>query len=1431
MNTSRVDVTMDPLAELIGESPGLLAVREKVTQLLLRHSDTRRLPPILIQGETGTGKGLFARAIHRAGPRAAGPFVDVNCAAIPDTLLEAELFGFERGAFTDAKQGKAGLFQTAHRGTIFLDEVGLLPDGLQAKLLKVLEDRAVRRLGSTKSEPVDVWILTASNEDLEAATRRRRFREDLYHRLAVVTLRLPPLRERGQDVLRLAEHFLARACADYALPARALSADARAALLAYRWPGNIRELSNVMERVALLGETVLVTAESLGLAEAPGAEGRGGRARRAAEKRPLDDGGERARLIEALHETDWNISRAAVQLGISRNTLRYRMEKHALHPDGPPSAPTWAAAPGTRPADRVPQPETEEPPAAAAQPEVPAAVPGTGLAPAGIQPVGLRWERRHLALLRADLIVPPAAGVPLDTSRALEILVEKVQSFDGRVEELSATGIVAAFGLDPIEDAPRRAAHAAMAIQKAAERAGRDAGEPVTVTFGLHVEQAMVGWVGGAAQIDQHAKREAWTVLESLVAHADPSAILISRGARPFLERRCVLVPIDGPDGVSGQAYRLEGREPTGLGLGGQLTRFVDRHQEARLIERACQEACRGAVRVVNVVGEAGIGKSRLLHELRQRLPDDRLLVLQGECTTFDGSPPFLPFIEVVRSTFLLGEGEGPEEVTRKLRQGLELLGLAAEAEATLPVLLNLLGLDVEGDALRGLDAESLGVRTREVLLKVLRARCRLSPVVLILDDLQWIDSASQEFLLRVIQSEERLPLLILCAYRPPYRAPWAACAGVTELRLEPLSEEICLRLVHHRLGTDALSQELARVIVEKADGNPLFAEELTRYLVESRSLLRTDSGLTLRAGGQPVPLPGTLQHLLLFRVERLSEGARAVLEVASVIGRRFSLELVRTVAGGSSAPARHLCALEEQELIVRQQTEGQEEYRFKHVLLQEAIYESLPGPRREALHQQVAEAIEQLYASRLGEWVEVLAHHYRHTPRVDKTARYLTLAGEKSLRVYSLEEAHQRFRQVVELLETAPGRVDDAFLADALLGWAQVYYYRSDYTGLIALLERYRARVEALGDARRLSRLLFWLGFSHFLAARCEVARPLLEQALALGEAVGDAPSTGYASAGLMYAYWVAPGDQPRDIVERLGERVLAIAERSGDLFLASQGFFCLALHKLARGRYHEAREMGGRLVELGRRSGAPRLVAMGLNVLAFVDVYDERYEEAIEHADEALRIAPDPVDQLMARAARGAALALTGRAEEGLASLREVRSELVGGEYLVLLLGVEFPYGAALARAGQMAAGVGWIEDAIRRFTAWGNAFEPARGQMILGEIYLQMVRREEKVPLSVRLRNLDFVLRTRPLAARKARRHFEEAIRMAREIGIPTVLARSLLGLGLLCESQQRRDEARAYLEEAAGVAEPLRSPVLDEKIRAALEGMQQRPSKVA
>jgi DNA-binding NtrC family response regulator len=243
---------------ILGKSPALAAALERASRLIPHRNVT-----VLITGETGTGKELVARALHYNGPRRDGPFVDLNCAAIPEALLESELFGHEKGAFTDASATKPGLLEMAKGGTIFLDEIGHLPLALQGKLLRVLQERQMRRVGGTKQIAVDVRVVAATHVDLVAAIQRGEFRADLYYRLNVVPVELPPLRARREDIVLLAQHFLALFCAEYGLRKLTFTARAEDELRARDWPGNVRELRNAIERAVLLSRSTRLDIEDL----------------------------------------------------------------------------------------------------------------------------------------------------------------------------------------------------------------------------------------------------------------------------------------------------------------------------------------------------------------------------------------------------------------------------------------------------------------------------------------------------------------------------------------------------------------------------------------------------------------------------------------------------------------------------------------------------------------------------------------------------------------------------------------------------------------------------------------------------------------------------------------------------------------------------------------------------------------------------------------------------------------------------------------------------------------------------------------------------------------------------------------------------------------------------------------------------------------
>ncbi|MGI9040081.1 MAG: sigma-54-dependent transcriptional regulator [Gemmatimonadales bacterium] len=325
-----------PFADVIGESPAIRNVLEQARQI----AALPETPPVLITGETGTGKGLVAHTIHASSPRSAKPFIEVNCTALPATLMEAELFGHERGAFTDAKESKLGLFEAAEGGFLFLDEVGDIELSLQGKLLKAVEERTVRRVGGIRDRRIDVRILAATHRDLEREVGRERFRRDLYFRLAVILLRLPPLRERGEDILFLADHFLSRFSAKYGKSVTGMETRARDLLRSYPWPGNVRELSHVIERAVLWSRGPTLDAEHLSLsiptlapldvplspAASPAAP-----ATPALPRPGMDlDQWERSIIEQALRDSDGNQTRAAQRLGISRDTLRYRLKKFGL---------------------------------------------------------------------------------------------------------------------------------------------------------------------------------------------------------------------------------------------------------------------------------------------------------------------------------------------------------------------------------------------------------------------------------------------------------------------------------------------------------------------------------------------------------------------------------------------------------------------------------------------------------------------------------------------------------------------------------------------------------------------------------------------------------------------------------------------------------------------------------------------------------------------------------------------------------------------------------------------------------------------------------------------------------------------------------------------------------------------------------------------
>jgi DNA-binding NtrC family response regulator len=313
--------------ELVGSSPTMRALVNQLQQIGRIGSVGGEPPPtVMIEGETGTGKDLTARLLHAMSARRDRPFVHVDCASLPKDLIEAELFGHEKGSFTNAHAARTGLIEAAEDGTLFLDEIGEISLQLQGKLLAVLERRRLRRVGSSREHPTEAWFIAATNRSLEAMVAAGEFRADLYYRLNVLTVSAPPLRARGDDVVELAHNFVTKTAQKYGLQPPALSREMVNQLKSYTWPGNVRELKHVIERAVLLNQSGTLAPEELGTPSTP----RSGESRGEALDGLTLMEAERYLIERALQRADGNVSRAARELGVTRMVLRYRIDKHQL---------------------------------------------------------------------------------------------------------------------------------------------------------------------------------------------------------------------------------------------------------------------------------------------------------------------------------------------------------------------------------------------------------------------------------------------------------------------------------------------------------------------------------------------------------------------------------------------------------------------------------------------------------------------------------------------------------------------------------------------------------------------------------------------------------------------------------------------------------------------------------------------------------------------------------------------------------------------------------------------------------------------------------------------------------------------------------------------------------------------------------------------
>lgn len=647
----------------------------------------------------------------------------------------------------------------------------------------------------------------------------------------------------------------------------------------------------------------------------------------------------------------------------------------------------------------------------------------------------IEGERKLVTVLFADVANYTSMAEKLDPEEVRQIvdgcfriLMDEIHRWEGTITQFTGDGLMAIFGA-PIahEDHAQRACYAALSIQKAmagyGEKVRKERGLDFKMRIGLNSGPVVVGAIGDDLRMDYTAIGDTTNLAARVEQAAKPGEIWMSRETRHiirgyFKEESVGEIPLKGKAQPQ-HLYRLisdlpDMRTRFAVGLAKGVTDLVGRRPEMEALRSAYERVKGGEAKVVDVVGEAGVGKSRLVYEFQRVLgPDETFFT--GICVPYGRNINFLPVIDLLKACLGIVEGMSEEEVGNRIMERAK-NGLAP----MIPFYRNLISLKVDDPRFNVLDPEGRKYGTFEAVKNLILAKSEEKPLVIFLEDVHLMDKISEEFFTYFSHCIHDHKILMISAYRPEGAPPWAQGTHYQRLGLETLSFDASIRLVRNILGGLPLDPALEKKIVEKTGGNPFFVEEIVRDLLDRGDLVKSGDQYM---GNRPIDqleIPNTIQGVLAARMDRLSEDLRHTMQVASVIGRDFAFRILKNIMELGEELRVRLTSLVGLEILYEKALYPELEYIFKNVLTQEVAYESLLKQRRQEIHGRIARAIEELYADRLPEHYELLAHHYGRSGGAEKAIEYLMLAGEKSNQNKAVQAACEFFRQALKVVEGA---------------------------------------------------------------------------------------------------------------------------------------------------------------------------------------------------------------------------------------------------------------------------------------------------------------------------------------------------------------------------------------------------------------------------
>jgi predicted ATPase len=982
--------------------------------------------------------------------------------------------------------------------------------------------------------------------------------------------------------------------------------------------------------------------------------------------------------------------------------------------------------------------------------------------------------------------------------------MDEIHKYEGTINQFTGDGVMALFGA-PVahEDHAQRACYAALSIQKAIEEYSGKVKKDRVVDFkmriGLNSGPVIVGSIGDDLRMDYTAVGDTTNLASRMESMAMPGNILVAREtfklARDFFEFESLgKVELKGKQKPL-EAYKLlkagEVETRIGAAVAKGLTRFVGRKNSMAALREALEEAKAGSGQVVGIVGEAGVGKSRILLEFKKLLPHNEYAYLQGRCLHFGGSMSYLPFLDILRSYFDIKEGD-PEFIIKK-KMADKIAALDEKLENALPPFMELLALKVDDEDFSKLEPQQKREKTFEAIRNLLIRISQERPLVLAVEDLHWIDNTSEEFLNYLIGSLASTHILLVLLYRPEYTHQWGSKSYYRKIGLNQLTTQSSAELVQAILEGGEVSPEIRELILNRTSGNPLYMEELTHSLLENGSIQKKDHQFVLSGKASDIRIPDTIQGIIAARMDRLEDNLKRTMQVASVIGRDFAFRILQTITGLQEELKAHILNLQGLEFIYEKSLFPELEYIFKHALTQEVAYNSLLHKKRKEIHGKIGRAIEQIYAERLEEFYEMLAYHFVQGEVWDRAVTYLRQAGGRAMKKSAYVEAMAHLRKGLELLQRLPETAERAELELALQfdlatslivskGWiapeVEQAYARAlelcrqvgETPTLIPVLQGLR-RLYALrgerGDAQKARELgeqlltlaqgqndtvllqeAHWaFGQTLFFLGELNPARTHLEQSSAFYTPQSLSSQASRDAAGTQIACLVFTGGAlwalgyPDQALETSNE-ALSLAHKLSHPFTLAFAFWGMAQLNQYRREVQATLEQAEATIALANEQGFPVWVEYGTPLLAWTQV-------------------------------------MQGKTEEGIAQIRQIMANkptagITNANWPIFYALLVDAYGAA----GQIEEGLDMVVEALALVEKTGFCFYEAELRRLQGELLLKQAAPASRQAETCLLRALDLArnqqaksieLRTSMSLSRLWHQHGkkQEACRLLKEI----------------------------------------------------------------